>query len=442
MKALRLLVLAPGCNPESLATALVSYCQSEALARIHDVTLVTGSLSEEAIRRRGAPFKSLEFISLPWLDRLYLWMIRRVFKFDYGSHALTAVSYPFAIAFEWKAWRCLKHRIHAGEFDAVLRVAPIVSVMPSPFGFFLRNGPIPFVVGPVNGGLPWPKGFSQAERQREWVTGFRKYYRYLPFAESTYRHAAAIIGGSSNTCDEFAAYRDKVFFVPENGLSQSLLDQKRRRLSNDEKLELIFVGRLVPYKGCDLAMRGVAPLLRRGAARFTVVGDGPEQPALEALARSLGIAEHVSFLGWREHHVTMDRLRGSDVLVFPSVREFGGGVVFEALAVGVIPVVADFGGPGDIVHDDVGYRVSLTTEDDVVRQIQQALEQLATDRKRLEELRARGMAYARESLSWDGKARIVTDIVRWVMREGPKPNLPSPKQLHTDLISGPLRNEI
>jgi len=138
----------------------------------------------------------------------------------------------------------------------------------------------------------------------------------------------------------------------------------------------------------------------------------------------------------------MDRLRGSDVLVFPSVREFGGGVVFEALAVGVIPVVADFGGPGDIVHDDVGYRVSLTTEDDVVRQIQQALEQLATDRKRLEELRARGMAYARESLSWDGKARIVTDIVRWVMREGPKPNLPSPKQLQTDLISGPLRNEI
>ena len=60
-------------------------------------------------------------------------------------------------------------------------------------------------------------------------------------------------------------------------------------------------------------------------------------------------------------------MRSADVLVFPSVRDFGAGVVFEALAVGAVPVVADFGGPGDIVHPEVGYKVPLTNESEWCR---------------------------------------------------------------------------
>ena len=66
-----------------------------------------------------------------------------------------------------EAWRHLRTRIMAGEFDVVMRVSPVTSVLPSPFAFFLRNGPIPFVIGPINGGLPWPPGFSQADKQKE-----------------------------------------------------------------------------------------------------------------------------------------------------------------------------------------------------------------------------------------------------------------------------------
>ena len=77
---------------------------------------------------------------------------------------LTAFSYPFALAFEWGAWRRLRQRILAGEFDVVLRIIPMTAVLPSPFAFFLRKGPVPFVIGPINGGLPFVRGFSQATR--------------------------------------------------------------------------------------------------------------------------------------------------------------------------------------------------------------------------------------------------------------------------------------
>ena len=409
------------------------YAHSEALARLNKVTMVTGAGHEEAIRRQGAAFQAVEIIALPWLDRLYAWSLRRIFKFNYGSLALTAFGYPFILAFEFSAWRRLRTRIRAGDFDVVLRVSPITSVLPSPFAFFLRKGPIPFVIGPLNGGLPWPKGFTQADRQRQQdkIAGLRNCYRFLPFARSTYKCATAIIAGSSQTYDEFSSYREKLFFVPENGLDQSLLANTERTPAPDDKLELIYVGRLVPYKGCDMALRAVAPFLRMDAARFTILGDGPDRPALEELAKSLGVEKRVSFRGMLSHADTIRCLRGSDVLVYPAIREFGGGVVFEALAVGVVPVVVDFGGPGDIVNSEVGFKVPLTNEDDVVRQIQNAVERLLADRKLVALLRKHGMSYARENLSWDGKAKAVTEILRWAVRRGPKPNLPPPKLLRS-----------
>ena len=109
--------------------------------------------------------------------------------------------------------------------------------------------------------------------------------------------AAAIIAGSSQTYAEFAGYRDKLFFIPENGVSHSLCSAAARRSRRDGKLELIFLGALVPFKACDLALRAAAPFLRNGLAQFSVVGDGPERNRLEQLTKSLGIEEAVSFCG-------------------------------------------------------------------------------------------------------------------------------------------------
>src|SRR5438132_6632913 len=242
MTALRILLLAPDSNPDSVTTSLIGYSHSEALARLHAVTLVTRRGNEEALRRTGAPFHAIESITLPWLDRIAAWSLRRIFRYNYGSQAFTAFNYPFAVAFEWRAWRQLRSRIQSGEFDVVLRLLPVTPVLPSPFAFFLRNGPIPFVIGPLNGGLPWPQGFSQAERQKEWLSNLRSVYRLLPFSRSTYANATAIIAGSSQTYAEFAAYSEKVFYVPENGIDRHVFGSvEARNARRGGKLELIFV---------------------------------------------------------------------------------------------------------------------------------------------------------------------------------------------------------
>lgn len=429
MTRLRVLLLAPESNPEGVSIPFVTYSHAAALAGLHDVTIVVGAASEDRVRRAGAPFRSIEVVSMPWLQRVQDWSFRNFFKSNFDSQAVTAFAYPFSLAFEWFAWQQLRHRIAAGEFDVVLRLAPMTPSLPSPFAFFLRKGPIPFVLGPLNGGLPWPSGFSQLENQKQWISDLRNVYRYLPFARSTYREAKGIIAASSQTYSEFAAYGEKVFFIPEPGISSSHCVADSRPVEAAAKLDLIFVGGLVPRKACDIALRAAAQVLRAGMAHFTVIGDGPERSRLERLSASLGIEDSVSFCGWVSHSDVLCRLRTADVFLFPSLRDNGAGVVFEALASGAVPVVADFGGPGDIVHSEVGYKVPLTSEREIVSQMEKILTDLAENRDLLNRLRKRGMLYARECLTWDAKAHSTTQVLNWAVGRSPKPDLPAPKVL-------------
>lgn len=435
MDRLRILLLAPDANPDGICASLIGYSQAQSLAQLHDVTIVVLPSGEEAMRRKQGAVRSVEVVELSRLERFFAWAVRCFFKNDYMAHSqsLTAfLRYPLSIAFEWQAWRQMRARIMAGEFDIALRLLPVSAVLPSPIAYFLRDGPIPFVIGPISGGLPWPPGFSQAKNHKQWISGLRGLYRYMPFARSTYRHAAAIIAGASQTYAEFAKYRDKLFFVPENGVDCSLCSGAARNSERDEKLELIFVGSLTPIKGCDIALRASAPILRSGLARFTVVGDGPERKRLEELTRSLAVEQAVSFCGMLSHHEAMNRLRSADVMVFPSVRDNNPAVVFEALATGAVPVVVDFGGPGDIVLPQVGYKVPLTNEDDMVSKMENILVDLAANRDLLNRLRQEGMAYARERLTWEAKVESTTRVLNWALGRAPKPDLLPPKVLHLE----------
>lgn len=425
MSRLRILLLGPDCNPEQVSIPFVAYCHAAALAQLHDVTIVARESVEDALRRAKAPFRGIEVVRTQRLDNTFAWCFRRIFRSNYDSQLVTAFRYPFAIAFEWQAWRQLRRRIVGGGFDVVLRLLPMTPVMPSPFAFLLRKGPIPFVIGPLNGGLRSAPGFGKPDKRRERMNfGFRKLYQFLPFARSTYRYAAAIIAATSHMRAEFAAYRDKLFFVPENGIARTMCVADSRVPDPRAKLELIFVGGLVRRKACYIGLRAAAPLLRSDLAHFTVIGDGPEGGDLKELVRSLGIEKAVSFCGWLSHAEVLTRLRSAEVVVLPAIREGGGGVVFEGLASGAVPVILDWGGPGDIVHPEVGYKVPPSNEDEVVTQMTRILTELAGNRDLLNGLRQQGMSYARECLTWDAKAQATTQVLNWVVRRGPKPNLP------------------
>lgn len=110
------------------------------------------------------------------------------------------------------------------------------------------------------------------------------------------------------------------------------------------------VGRLVPVKNFSLLLRAVSSLRTENIV-VALVGEGPERTALEALARELGIARRVRFLGHRED--VAELLPAMDVFVLPSVSEGMSNTLLEAMAAGVAVVASNVGGNPEIVRDRI-----------------------------------------------------------------------------------------
>jgi glycosyltransferase involved in cell wall biosynthesis len=103
---------------------------------------------------------------------------------------------------------------------------------------------------------------------------------------------------------------------------------------------ILFLGRLRRYKGAQYAIRALPRVLAQvPAAKLVAAGDGPYRSELELLARSLGVAGRVTFLGAVSQREKVAALNQAQVAVAPSPKEGWGLTVIEANACGV-PVVA------------------------------------------------------------------------------------------------------
>jgi D-inositol-3-phosphate glycosyltransferase len=126
---------------------------------------------------------------------------------------------------------------------------------------------------------------------------------------------------------------------------------------------LLFVGRIQPLKGPDVAVRALAALGRRDALLLLVGGasgaEGDEEVRLlNALIEDLGVAGQVRFVPPQPHHILSTYYRAADVVLVPSRSESFGLVALEASACGIPVVASAVGGLLTLVdHGDTGFLV-------------------------------------------------------------------------------------
>ena len=145
---------------------------------------------------------------------------------------------------------------------------------------------------------------------------------------------------------------------------------------------ILFVGRLVKKKGCEVLIRAFQLVASDCVSRVVlwIVGDGEEKSALENLANELGLSEAVKFLGT----VPNDRLpriyAGADLFVVPSIEDSKGDtegqgvVILEAMAAGTEIVASQVGGVEEVVDDKVtGWLVEPGNPDALAKVIRDRL---------------------------------------------------------------------
>lgn len=126
---------------------------------------------------------------------------------------------------------------------------------------------------------------------------------------------------------------------------------------------LLFVGRIQPLKGLDVAVQALAQLQAKNAQLIVVGGasgsEGNEElEKVMQLARSLGVDNNIRFVEPQAHHMLSTYYRAADVVVVPSRSESFGLVALEAAACGIPVVASAVGGLLTIIDDgETGYLV-------------------------------------------------------------------------------------
>jgi glycosyltransferase involved in cell wall biosynthesis len=414
---LRILLLAEACNPAWPGEPLIGYNLATALAARDELalTVVTQVRNKKALaddplgERADVVYVESEFIAKP-LFQLARFLERST---SVSWTVTTALAWPSYVVFEWMVYRRLRDRLRRKEFDLVHRITPISPGMAGPLASRVE---LPVLLGPLNGGLPWPRGHSDRQAEEgERVATWRRHHVRLPFYKSTLSSAAGLIAGSRYTAGSLPSdVKAQRFFMPENGV-----DPRRFPLADawpepKGRFRFVTVSRLVPVKAIDLVIEAMRESERLRACELRIVGNGPERDHLEAIVKDYGLQGSVEFLGWLDQTAVARELASAQAFVFPSVKDFGGGALFEAMSAGLPSIVVDYGGPGDLVTPDTGFRMPLRSRDHLIADLRAAMEALSGDLPLCRRMGNAAVKLIREQHTWDVKAAKLVEIYRTV----------------------------
>lgn len=401
----RILISAYGCGPARGSEPGVGWHWSCQAARFHDVWVLTPESEQASIEAysRGDLPDGLRFLhtDLPrWIR---------------PSNQDTVVRYALHYHL-WQLWAYFYvRRMHTQiSFDVVHHLTLGAHWKPS----FLALLPIPFIWGPVGGAEKSPSQFAKslplAGRIGE---SLRSVVHWIaecdPFVRLTARRARLTLAKTAETAARVKALgAPAVEVYSEVGLPEDELAKlSRLAVRTGEPVRFLSIGRQLHWKGFDLGLRAFARIHAEcPEATYWLAGDGPERARLQTLCRELGIAEKVTFLGWRSRPEVLEALASCDVLVHPSLHDSGGWACIEAMAAGRPVICLDLGGPGVQVTAQTGFKITARNPQQALDDVAAAMQLVAQDPILLARLGAAARSRVLEEFTWIGKARKVAGL--------------------------------
>lgn len=397
----RILISAYACNPEGSLQLhpgedLTGWNIVSQLGRNNSLWVITHRYNQRGIEcapvTASPPKARFVFIELsPLLNWLYhIEFAKRIYYY----------------LWQIKAWRVARSLHKEIGFDIAHHVTFGNYWIGSFIGAFLR---VPFVWGPVGGGQRTPSGlmndYSFYGRLAERFRGLAQWIgiHVLISRRLCLRRSKAVLVCNYETRNNIPKkYSSKVHMFPVNGISFEDLSPQKEIMNIDDQFRIITSGRFVRLKGFKLAIRAFSLFAKEVPnASFEIIGSGPDEGSLRALAQSLGIGDRVHFPGWLPRAEVLRRMRLSDVFFFPSYRDGGGAVVAEAMASGLPVVVLNSGGPGFYVEDKWGIKIKPTDPEKTVRAMVSPLSELFSDTPKRLRMGAAARARAEEFFLWD-----------------------------------------
>jgi glycosyltransferase involved in cell wall biosynthesis len=374
---MRVLLSAIACHPEHGSEGAVGWKSALALARSHEVHVLTSAENRESIESHLEKYG----ICNP--------------SFTYFGHR--GAYHKSRLIARGQSWlRYLRWmRGSLGEAQRLLATRPFDLVHHVTFSTYRVASPLwklglPFVFGPVGGAekLPWIAAGSMSQGQQ-----LHEFVRLLANASThfsaklraTIRNSAAIIASNQITADalvSIGAARSRIWKLPVVFFSDEEIKNLRvTKIPTGPKrnhLKLFSSGMLEGRKGLSIAFEAVRLAVDSGIKiEFTIPSRGPEFAFLRQLAQKLSLTDVIRFPESLPREKYWAQLRDSDVYMAPSLRDNCPATLLEAMLCRCVPIVANCNGPGEVVSENVGEVIEPDQPGQMAREIAVRLIRLA-----------------------------------------------------------------
>jgi glycosyltransferase involved in cell wall biosynthesis len=366
--------------------------------KVHCLTQVKFRHAIERAVKPGPDQLTFHYIRVPrWVDRAY------------GTVLGIYVHYLY---WQWAAYRAARRLDREVNFDLVHHA----TYGSAQLGSFLYKLGKPFIFGPVGGGQRAPWAFRHyfgkywsRERIRDCVSVFLQHF-HPGFRNSVKRadRGAVTNFDTFNLVRALRPHRPIEYFF-DSGLSASFLPDQPVTHPPAGTLKLLWVGRLLPRKGLELSLHALSKVDHDRPVTLTIVGgEGEMRDLVPGYLAKYGLTGRVNWVGQVPYSQVMDYYRTSDVFLITSLRDSGPMQLVEAMAYSLPVITLLLHGQREIVSDDTGIRVPITTPEQVTDQLARAIEWMsAHPDARLEmgrKARERAQKYA-----WPARVRYVVE---------------------------------
>jgi glycosyltransferase involved in cell wall biosynthesis len=289
-------------------------------------------------------------------------------------------------------------------------------------GYLWKFKNIPIVWGPVSGMHTVPRSYRSGSNLKAEILLNIKYFisdiqiRCHPRVRRMVRESYMFAAVKSVVDKVEYYYGKKIPMINETGI---YIDEEplRQRKEQSEDFKLLWVGRLLPTKRLDIALKTIAEI-KNPRVKLTICGTGcdSEVRTYKKQIRDLGIEQQVIWLGKVPHERIEQIMRNSDLFFFTSVAEATSTVVVEAISVGLPVLSFNTCGFGPLVKSFAGETIELTTPQQSICEFADRIRFLIKNPQRLMEISKKTIKN-RELLTWDYKAKRMLGIYREVIEK-------------------------
>ena len=345
-----------------------------------------------------------------WCNSLSRFLPERVAEFTLGalSHFHTQI----------RQRRLARHLIKRFDLDIVHEPIPVSPKIPS----FTYGLGVPVVIGPMNGGIDYPKGYEEGILEQQSVNLMRGFSGVLNRFIPGKRKADILLVANERTRAALpkALQAKPLQYLCENGVDLDVFPPAER-IHEAGVARLIVVGRMVRFKRIDLVLAACAKLPKSVAYTLDIIGDGPLRAELESEALRLGIAGSVVFRGRQAQPAIATALAKADIFVMPSMRDCGGAVVLEAMATSLPVIAAAWGGPLDYLDAESGILIEPASPSTFVDSLAASIAKLAENPSFRVQLGRAARRRVERHFDWNVKAKRVLAIYSEVLEAEVRP---------------------